>query len=258
MISGDVINDWRRLVNEPNTNRFTVQDSIDFLNKAQRQLATEIDFPEATYTISTVSGQREYALTEMIKILRVYIVGTDGSQQILFGTNIGILEGDITESYDNTSGAFLGQPVQSPQWLTQQPQAYPVQSPQIGGIVPTAAGYTQTSRPQYYLRGGNIGLVPTPVAVVTIKVDYVPMPPIVTSLSDTLEFPAHFMDALVYKMAQYSRMADNSPAAVQNMQLYQNELQNTIRPWKDSLQATKPKKFIPITKRSYMPGRDLL
>lgn len=258
MIAGEVINDFRRTINEPNTNRFTAQDAFDYLNKAMRQLSFEVDFPEATWTLTTIPGQREYAVLEPLKILRVYIVGPDGSQMILPGTDIPTLEGDILERYDDTSTMQLGQPANTPQWLTAQPASYPYTQYFHSRQQPTTSPYKQGSRPEYYMRGGNIGIVPPPISAYTVIMDYIPTPPTVTSESDILEYPEIFMDALTFKMAQYARLSDSSQASLNHKALYDEQVKTKIRPWHDSIQATKPKKFVPITKRSLFPGRGYL
>ena len=255
MLVGDVVNDWRRQINEPNTNRFTVQDSLDFFMKAQRQLMFELDFPEATYTITTVAGQSEYAMIENYKVLRVYAITPGGVKQILFGTNIGIMEGDITESYDGTSGRILGNPVQTPQWLADSAQPYPITAGGNGGYANTTGKFQYNDPPRYYMRGGNIGVVPTPTVSIQICIDYLPMPPTITDLSELSIFPQNCQEALVFKMCQFSRMADNSSQAVGYSQMYDSEIKEKLRPWKDSFQATKPKKFIPVTMRRRLRNR---
>lgn len=250
---GQIENQVRILIAEPSTRRFTQAMMASLISNAQRQIAFEVNHPEASLTFPAVTGTREYQLPEMIKILRTYMFGPDGSQQVLFGTDIPTLEGEIQETYDNTSGVVNGSPTQSPQWLEAAAQAYPVTQTQIGGRVPTKTQYTQLDRPSYYLRGGYIGLTIPPITTspaTSVKVDYIPVPPDLVTGSDISLYPSIFLDAIVYKTIEYIYISDNKSAAGDMLARYKNEIDSKINPWIFSLQANRPKSLVPTTRRS--------
>lgn len=249
MNAGEVTNAWRVMVNEPNTNRFTVQDSLDFLNRACVQAALEIQFAEGTYTFSTVANQREYAMLETVQILRVYILGQNGTQMLLEPTDIPTMEGVKMNVFDRSSGSVAGNPPLSPAWLTEQPVQYPYQPlrSQNQGL-PTNT-WVHGDPPRWYMRGGNIGFVPPPNDIQTVVVDHIPKPPTAVSTSSLLEFPETMKDMLVYKMAQYSRLADGSSDAAKDAQLFDIEA-NKQRKWLDRFQASKSLTFIPWVRRN--------
>jgi len=248
------------MMNEPGTNHFTAADVAQMATRAQNQLAFEVDFPQATQTITTVSGQQEYQLIELMKLMRVYMVGPDGSKQELIGTDIYTLEGDIQQTYDNSSSLTQGVPTQTSQFAVQPPMAYPIQNVGISGgaPVPTKSAWGPNSRPKYYIRGGYIGIVPIPLVTspaTVIAIDYIPKPPTLVLSTDSSLFPDIFLDALVWKMVAYARYSDNSSLMGQAEQMYMNEVNSKITPWLQRIQATKPKTMVPITKRSYFRYR---
>jgi hypothetical protein len=262
MVLGDLINSFRNQIGEASTRRFTNAILTDWANRAQNQLAFEVDFPEATQTIVTVPGQQEYQLTELIKILRVYIVGPDGSKQELPGTDIPTLEGDKLFQYDNSSGIIQSAPVQSPQWLNTQQTNYPTVNVPITGAgsgpIPMNSSYTPYARPKHYLRGGYIGIVPTPGLSnpqFTLAVDHIPLPPALNVTSDKSLYPDHFLDALVWLMVGYARFSDNTAAYKDAVAMFNDQMAMKIRPWLEHIQATRPKTFVPRTVRSQFRTR---
>lgn len=259
---GDLVSSFRNQIGEQSTRRFTSAIVTDFANRAQIQVAFEVDFPESTLTITTVANQQEYQLPELIKILRVYMLGPGGTKQQLLPTDIPTLEGDILQQFDNTSSLIQGSPVQSSQFFAQQPEAYPVQNvPLTGrgsGPLPMKSAWGVHARPSWYLRGGYIGVVPPPGTMspqYTICIDYVPTPPALNVSSDTSLFPSIFKDAIVWQMVAYARFSDNQSAYEKAIMMYQDQMANKVRPWLDHLQAFKPKTFVPRTVRSQFRRR---
>jgi hypothetical protein len=258
---GELVNSFRAQVGEQSTRRFTPAIVADYANRAQRSLAFEFDFPEATQSIATIAGQQEYQLVEMMKLLRVYIQGPNGSKQELIASDIFTLEGDILQNYDNTSGFIQGGPVQSSNFSAQQPRAYPVQnvgfSGSTGAPVPTKNPWGPNSRPCYYLRGGYIGIMPAPLVAtgVTIGVDHIPKPPDLSLTSDVSIYPDIFLDAIIWKMISYARFSDNTSSYKDAELMYQMEVKERINPWLQRFQATKPKTFVPRTIRNQFRRR---
>jgi hypothetical protein len=185
-------------------------------------------------------------------------------KQELIGTDIYTLEGDILQTYDNSSGQNPGYPVQSSQYIAQQPEAYPINNVSIGGPYPTKSPWSNSfqspngngggSRPQYYLRGGYIGIVPIPIQTnpaTYLMIDYIPAPPALVNTPDNSIFPDTFLEAIVWKMVEFASYSDHNSAQMQAAQMYQNEIDKKITPWIQRIQATKPKTLVPITKRTY-------
>jgi hypothetical protein len=269
---GLISNTFRFQMDEASTKRFTAADVAALATRAQNQLAFEVDFPQATQNYLLVTGQQEYQLTDLMKIMRVYtaVFNPDNPnfpyafKQELIGTDIYTLEGDILQTYDNSSGTRQGYPQQSSQYITQQPEAYPVVNVPIGGPYPTKSPWHNNfqspngngggSRPQYYLRGGYIGIVPIPIQgtpATYLLLDYIPAPPALVNTPDNSIFPDTFLEAIVWKMVEFASYSDHNSAQIQAAQMYQNEVTNKLTPWIQRIQATKPKTLVPITKRTY-------
>jgi hypothetical protein len=247
--SGQVIQDWRRNVNEPGTNRFTVADSIDLLNKAQVQTALDLPYTEGTDTFPTIANQQEYAMVENIRVLRVYMLGPNGSKQLIEPTDIPTMEGENANIFDASSDFIQGQPPLTPQWIAQKPVTYPYRSPQRQGQGHPASMWNWSNPPRWYRRYGNIGFVPPPNAVFTVCMDFIPIPPTVVTTSDLLAFPEMYRDALVYKMSEYSRQADGSADSMKNAQLYMAQIKK-LQTNVNKFQATKSLNFVPWIRRS--------
>lgn len=254
---GDLIAFTRDKIAEPSTVRFTQAAMARYASDAQRQLALDLDHPEGVYIFNVTGGQREFQLPEIMKILRIYILGPDGSMQEIVGTDIPTLQGDIQENFDNTSGQIVGSPAQSPQWLVQQQQAYPVSNVPVGGRVPTKNQWGPNSRPSYYMRGGYIGFSIPPMSTSPqsqIRMDYIPSPPDLITPSQSSIFPALCKEALGWKMVEYCHYSDNDSRANDAAKLYSAQLMK-LQNWIFSLQATRPKGLVPVTKRAMIRGR---
>jgi hypothetical protein len=271
---GQISSTFRFMMDEASTKRFTAADVSQLATRAQNQLAFEVDFPQATQNYLLVTGQQEYQLQELMKIMRVYIATFDPTnpnfpyvfKQELIGTDIYTLEGDILQQYDNTSGRNPNYPQQTSQYIAQPPEAYPILNAPGGGPYPTKLpwqGHYQNpnggwgSRPQYYLRGGYLGVVPIPVQntapspLIYLLIDFIPEPPALVNSFDNSIFPAIFLEAISWKMVEYASYSDHNSAMVQAQQMYQKEVTDKINPWIQRIQATKPKTLVPITKRTY-------
>lgn len=248
------------ILGEPSQNRFPNTTLLQQASVIQRQISMELDFPEATVTYPIVSGQREYQLDTLTKILRVYIKTAGGSIIELYPTDIPTLEGDILELYDNTSGTVVGAPIQSPQWLTQPPVAYPYPTG-IGGTVGTKYPYQSTlggaQRPCYYLRGGYIGILPPDVATSgdTIVIDCVPTPPDLIAMGQLSIYPRTFLMAFVWGVVKYCRMSDQNAQYQLADAEFEREM-TRLNLWRQNkLQQNKPKTFVPRTIRTdFRPG----
>jgi hypothetical protein len=238
------------------SNRYTDTVMLQLLQDATSAIATETDFPEGTYPITTTAGVREYQMIDCVKILRCYLIQNGVFQTPLPGYDIPTLEGDVLMIYDQSSGQITGNEQFSPQYLAEQPQAYPLSNaPQQQQPVPTALPYfsvtASTQRGVYYKRGGYIGVVPPPATSgLILAVDIVPLQPIISNDSTLLIYPQVYTDALAYKMCAYMAESDRS-AMAQVYNAHYEKLTPELRTWVDNLWATKPKRFTPITKRTF-------
>lgn len=257
MQAGDVIMSARDKYGVPQTsNNWNDARMLRILQDACDDISIESDFPEASYTVTTQAGIREYAMVECVKILRGYLVQNGVFAQPLPGTDIPTLQGDVLMIYDQSSGQINGLPQYSPQWAAEAPQGYPLtNSGQGRPIVPTALPYfsvtASAQRGMLYRRGGNVGVDPPPAqSGLILAVDFIPLQPIVSVDTSFMIYPRIYKDALAARMCYYMAGADVSPRA----QMYDGEYKGKlpdIRMWLDNLMANKPKRLTPITKRTF-------
>lgn len=256
MTGGDIVTQCRAILGEPSQNRFPDPMLLQQASIIQRQIGLELDFPEATQTYPIVANQQEYQLYTLSKILRVYVRTAAGNIVELYPTDIPTLEGDILEVYDNTSGMVQGAPAQSPQWLTQTPQAYPPSNVGTGGTVSTRTPYSNTAtsnqRPCYYLRGGYIGILPADVASSgdLLWIDFIATPPDITTTSQSSIFPRTFLMAVTWGVVKFCRMSDQNAQYQLADAEFTKEIER-LNLWRmNKLQQNKPKVFVPRTVRT--------
>lgn len=266
MTAGDLINDLRIKIAEPNTNRWTDSYLLQIATDATNDIALDVDFPEASYVIYTVAGQREYPMIENIKVLRVYLEVPTVSQTPLPGSDIPTLEGDILMTYDQSSSTVTGQVGFSPQFIAEAAQAYPLGNSDPTGVVASALPYSSVTasgqRGTYYLRGGSIGVVPPPVygsgvqgSSWWIVVDHIPIQPTFANDTNLSIYPRFYINAIVARMAEICYNADKSAMADVMKAEYQEQVYK-LRSWLYNRQATKPKRFVPLTKRTFTNAED--
>ena len=276
MTLGDLLAKVRILLSEPSTVRWTNQYLISLINDAQNAVAYEVDFPEASEPYGTVAGQQEYQLVDLVKILRVYV--TNGiSQQPLIGTDIGLLEGRTRDIFDQSSGIQSNGPAMTPQWIAQQPASYPIIGGWRGQGLPAPvnsvwhnifANGSSRQRPEYYLRGGYLGLVPPPDATAVydpitgkltsgfeIIVDHVPVPFTMSVSSDLSAFPARFKDAICFRVVADCLFSDKNSDYQAAEAKFASECVK-LRKWKESLQADKSKTYMITTMRTFFRRRN--
>jgi hypothetical protein len=251
LVLGDITAKVRDIISEPSPVRFTNAYMARAVSDACRQLSLDIDHPYQRYTFNVGSGQREWQLPALSKILRIYMQGPDGSQTLLIPTDLPTLNGEIQEAFDNTSGVINGAPTQSPQWQVQGQTTYPVQSPQIGGRNAMKNTWAvNISRPAYYIFAGYIGFVIPPMTTnpsTNAIVEAVIQHPEVVNPSDPILFPALAKMALVWNTVSQCWYSDNNSAAAEAMAKYEVE-KGRLNDWQFSLQANRPKDLVPVTR----------
>lgn len=240
----------------PTSNRWNDANMLVALNDSCSAIATETDFPEATFPITTTGGVGLYQMIDCVKVLRCYLIQNGVFATPLPGTDLPTLEGDVLMIYDQSSGTVTGNQQYSPQWLAEKPQQYPLtNSPQGQTIVPTALPYfsvtASAQRGEYYHRGGSIGVVPAPAqSGLILAVDFVPLQPILTIGTQLMLYPTVYTDALTFKMCEYMALGDRS-ALADGYRVRAEAQYPTLRTYVDNLWATKPKRLVPITKRTF-------
>jgi hypothetical protein len=249
MTLGDVVAKVRRLINEPTTDRFTAADMAQVASDAQRQLFLEIKHPESIIEIPLLANVKEYQLPAVTQILRVYVQTPEGAMQTLYGTDMDILEGQIQQEYDNTSGLILGAQPESPQWLVQQPRAYPIRTWGHGNRVPTKNIYENNSRPAYYMRGGYLGLTTPPIQDgYTLVINCYQVMPDLFLDSDVFVVPLVYKDALTWYMVREFCYGDKS-SGFQEAETNLGIEKMKLKKWKYELQKNNPQFVYPLTNR---------
>jgi hypothetical protein len=208
--------------------------------------------------LPATAGVKEYQIPGIAKILRIYMLGPNGAQTPIVGTDIPTLEGEIQNTFDNTSGTIQGQPEQSPLWLTQPAENYPVTTTYTGGFVPTKNQWGQNARPSYYMRGGYIGFAIPPANAspsATIIVDYVPSPPDLNTAADVSVYPDFAKDCIAYYVVSEILYAQNNSGATQAFARFERELTEILQPWIFNMQANRPKMMVPVSRRAFFQGR---
>lgn len=238
-----ILQSTRFALAEPNPlGRFSDGELIDYINEAQLQTGIEVEWPEALYQISTIANQMEYQLPELLKILRVYIGNQRGVP-----TTIPYMEGAQIEYWDqsNVGSGYAAQ------WSSQTPSAYPVGS-DTGSPIEVKSPYVVGSRPMYYLRGGNLGIVPAPAGSYTLSINYIPEPPPLANYTDVSIYPLFWKDALVqfavYKARYADRQTDDATAAFEQ---FTKVYLPRLRQWKLDMIEDLPKGPQLITYRTY-------
>jgi hypothetical protein len=244
----------RYLVAEPEqtpAGRWQDTDIAIFASQAQTQIALDLDWPESTYTGTTVLGTQEYQLPETLKILRVYVAGMQ-----IVPTTIPALGGEQIEIWDRSA---LNN---APQWVAQPEETYPIPTP--NGTTTGSGGWgrgvnagntpwSTGDRPRFYMRGGNIGFVPIPAGAYLAQIDFVPQPPALVNLTDVSIYQTTFKDAISWKAVEYMFFGDNNSLLSTASQNYIAELAK-LRAWKQDLVKMLPRGVFPITARTFFQG----
>lgn len=232
MTANDIVSLFRILGSErSNIGHVSDQDALALANQAEIDCALRIDWPESTMTTSTVASQGEYTLIDLVAILRVFVAG-----QLIYPTDIATLQGEQLEEFDQSATDASLRPL----WVQQQatgatyPQANDQANPVAGGLP-----YYLGQRPTFYLRGANLGLVPAPLGVYTLQVDYIPLPVNLISLNTTSDMPTAAKAAIVWKMISYLYQTDgndNGQARAEGQ--FEKAVKETMQ-WKSKLIRSK-------------------
>lgn len=244
MLAGDIVSLFRILGSErSNIGHVPDSDALTLANQASVDVALRIDWPEASMTTSTVASTAEYQLIDLVAILRVYVAG-----QLLYYEDISTLQGEQLEQFDQSATDQSLRPL----WVQQQAvgTTYPQQNDQAN---PVAGGlpYYLGQRPVFYLRGGNLGLMPAPLGVYTLQVDFIPLPAYLSTMSTPSDMPLASKAALAWKMVSYLYQTDgNDNGQTRAEAMFEKCVRETMR-WRTQLVRSK------ITRPNLYPYRIL-
>lgn len=238
----DIINKTRIYAAEPNPGgRWSDSDILSLADDACTAVSMRADFPESIFKMTALSGTQEYALPEVMAILRVYVAG-----QLIFPTDIPTLQAEQIEVFDQSGANY------TPAWTQVAAATYPVAN-DMASPVP-AVSYYPGQRPQFYLRGANIGFVPTISGTPTIQIDAIPIPIPLTAAGTQTNYPHIFLPALAHHTAAAMYSADSNDAMA-NIELGKYELAlKDIVAWKRNFVRNKPRRTFLYPYRIYTYG----
>jgi len=238
---GTYNNLFRVLSAEPDsTGRWSDANIATLVNSGTRAVALELNFPESTQSFTSQAGIQEYTMAENLKILRVYVAG-----QLIVPTDIPSLEGDQLQFYDQTGTG------NAPQWLTQPNTSYPVTNTPTGYPVTGTLPFYPGMRPMFYIRGGNIGFVPQPAGAYVVKLDLIPVPPVLVNLTDLSIFPSIADETIVWKALELAYFSDSNIDKAQYALNNFEQGMKKLRAWTNDYKHQAPHTPMPITYRTY-------
>lgn len=259
----DVVTFVRTLLDESNSaGRWSDAELIQFVDRSAKMLVRDMKWTESRFVFNTVATVQEYALNEVITILRVYVGG-----QELTRTDIPSLEGYSIQLYDQTAngsgpGGLINPGEASvllvcsvaPQWTSQVAETYPIQNSQLGYPAPYATPWYPGRRPAWYMRGGNLGFVPPPAGVIAVVVDCVRQPSTLTQLTTVMSLPDITLDALAWKTCYFCYFSDRNS---ESKQLRDDAALNykmslaDIRTWRRTYDGSGPKGIKLLEERGF-------
>ena len=262
MLASDIITLVRPLIGVPAQPNGRWSDAVllNMLDSAQKWLVQELLFPESRISIVTNPGQQYYSLPDTHRLLRVYL---NGIPLIPFKGGIDQMEGRIYNQIPLATGYPLpgsdgpvgGGGVSQPAWSIEQQQIYPY----IGRGMPSEVGPRVCgAMPQFYVRGGGIGLVPAPMNGSTISIDCVLVPPTLVSTTQTLEVPDFFREPLKWYLVRDCKFADDTQASGESAMGAEKKFQESVSKAQQSVDGYTMKNseiFVVTNRRRYNFGR---
>lgn len=251
LVLGDLIAEVTDIIGGTSSSRFSAAFFGRAATTACQQLSMDADHPYGELQFDLSNGTRRYQLPAISRILRVYIVGPDGSMSLCVPTDIPTLNGEIQETFDNTSGTRLGAPPQTPAWLVEPAIAYPDTNTSLGGRLPLKSQWCHNDRPSYALFGGWIeftipALTTSPLTYALVQ--FVAQHPKVSNPNDPILFPQAFKMALVNYMAARCYYSDNLDKSAELMAAYKAEATRANIAM-ERMQGGKTNGLVPVTRR---------
>lgn len=244
MLASEVTARIRQELADPNTSgRYSEAELLGLVSDAQRLLTRVCKWPKGVLLGQTIANQMEYVLPEVERVDYVYVAG-----QPILPTTVEQLQGNQIGFYDESGPGY------TPQWVSAPASAYPISS-SMGGYNQMGLPFYPGQRPQYYLRGGNIGFVPPPVGTYNMMVYCIPVPAAVTTDQQVLVFPSQAKEALVWRCVADEMFADQNDTLMQIAEAkYQENLKLLLSTLK-SLNHDKPSQPMVRTYRNMYRGR---
>lgn len=244
MLASEVTARIRQGLADPNTSgRYSDAELLGLVSDAQRLLTRVCKWPRGVLLGTTVAGQMEYVLPEVERVDYVYVAG-----QAILPTSVQALQGNQIGFYDETGPAF------TPQWISAPASAYPITSG-TGGYNTLGLPFYTGQRPQYYIRGGNLGLVPPPAGAVSMMVYCVPIPAVISTAQQVLVFPSQAKEALAWRCIADEMFADQNDTL---MQIAESKYQENLKILLSTLQSInhdQPSQPMVRTYRNMYRGR---
>jgi hypothetical protein len=252
MTQSDLETTIRDYLNEPDVNgRFSSAVVTRSMNRAQDATALLIFWPYASVPGTWNTNLENPLIEDMLSVKEVKVNG-----QICVPTDVPLLQGTQIEMYDQSGKN------QTPEWLAldraayTNPATYPVTATQgVTGYPISMIPGQPPSRPAYYIRGANLGIIPTPVSGSTVTIGYIQRP---IQLSATVPtgisiYPEIFRDCIAFKSCQLLKASDRKFDEANEWRDMWKEEVVKLRYWKNQLSPV-PERPQPITYRTYFGG----
>ena len=281
MQASQVIALARRRLNDPSSDgRYSNDDMLDFLSSACDQLMRDILFPDCHITTQTIPYVQAYQLPELLEIHAVYVQGLlcppapnkdalEGNQILVFDDNPNFCGSGAAPPIgsDGPSGN-TGQ--LSPKWTVQTPGTFPNANHFSDCVWPApSTGPWQTqNRPQIYVEGGFLGIVPAPASgpvVINGEVqDNIDLRGVlpheqVVDLDQNLWFPMSCRSPLAWRTVYECLFSDATQMGMQRATLAnqqyereKNQRRTDAKVYKNAFNIDQPKM---ITGRQYWNGQ---
>ena len=198
--------------------RYSDTAMLDWTYRVLVELSRRILWPEARCVFSTTQNVQEYTgLPEFYRTYRCYFAG-----QLIPITTINLLEGHQIQYYDQTG--TTGPPAvqgggppgnvgtASPKWTLEMAANYPVAG-RATFPAPDASPWYTGSQPRAYYRTGVLGIVPMPANVVTVALEGIIEPAVVTSDAQTLFVPDSWQDCIAQGIRARALNSDRDQAS---------------------------------------------
>jgi hypothetical protein len=237
-------------------------------------LATDADFQilaqSIAYALSqnvTLQNQATFqAITaNPVQIGISQLPNTGGPLSLAVG-----LSGGATETYVASGAALSGASNGSggapgtigpfaPTWvIAQEPASYPVQNTWYRSIRPDAApwGTSCDQPPRYYWHGGRAGIVPnTAISGVTIAIDCVRSPDLITTMQQALTVPEDWRECIASDVLRQAYMGDGDSKHVALAQMWESsykDYEKEIILWRGTFEGEAPGSYKMQTQRFRM------
>jgi len=207
-----------------------------FLSVYRDRWAIDLQWPEAAWEDTTVADQDLYSLPgDLGSIFRVYVNGNRVAP-----TTIALLEGEARRIFDETWRRLPS--ITLPDATTRMP---------TGGLPITAGPFQRGKRMLYFVRGGQLGLVPPPAAAYPIRIEGFAIPDTPANDTADLVFPKQFEEGLAAGVAMLTLISDDKPELAASLNTLHENALALAKKWRRSLQRDLQQVVQPYDYRGY-------